>query len=74
MKPMIVRNVHYVPSNGDKAHCAAIVCAVLGGDVVNLATFGTTGVTCPQLNVPYDPRGLLPHSWHWPERDDDMDL
>lgn len=70
MKPMIVRNVHYVPSHGSKEHCAAIICAVLGGDVVNLVTFGATGIPCPQLNVPQDPRGLLGHSWHWPERDD----
>lgn len=76
--PSISRSVHYVaPGSADgrypPAHRAATITEVEvvneDGEVrdnVTLFVMNPTG-THHAFNVPYDPSGTRPYSWHWPE-------
>lgn len=78
--PSIGRDVHYVaPGSADgrypPAHRAAKITEIPWvGEEYNqvrgnpsLIVFNPTGIHFP-VNVPYDPTGEKPFSWHWPER------
>lgn len=66
MKGLAVgRIVHYVDSEGE--HKAAIVTAVHDEQSVNLQVFGQTEDPFPKC-ILYSESGVLPRSWHWPER------
>lgn len=79
--PTVGRIVHYVaPGSADgrfpPAHRAAIVTEVPMVSVdewtdepgnPNLCVFNPQGIHFP-TNVPYDPHGTKPYSWHYPER------
>lgn len=76
--PSIGRVVHYVaygtPGNEFPAgaHRAAIITAVLDGgpgigiDSVSLCVLNPTGMFFHR-DVPEDPSGKMPGTWHWPE-------
>jgi hypothetical protein len=73
--PSIGRTVHYVsPGSADHryppAHRAAVITELDGGHTpeagLTLLVFNPTGIH-HAFHVPFDPTGLRPYSWHWPE-------
>jgi hypothetical protein len=77
--PSVGRIVHYVAygtPGGEYqagAHRAAVITEVAGdgasnvAGVVGLCVLNPTGLFFNR-NVPYDPTGAAPGTWHWPER------
>lgn len=70
------RIVHFVMPFGQHRP-AIIVVAGQGGieDSVELTIFQAAEdgpETCRQGHVPFDRDGKVPHSWHWPERDNGL--
>lgn len=59
------RIVHYVDEDGK--HKAAMVTAIHDEASVSLQVFGPVPNPFPTV-VLYSESGVLPNSWHWPER------
>lgn len=77
MKPSIGRIVHYIPYEyegmrvQDMIHYAALVTYVLtDGEGVNLRVWSWSGDERQEYSIRFDPTGIKPGTWHWPEREE----
>lgn len=72
-KPSVGRIVFYVDTLSGSAPEAAIITKVhidhrAEAQKVNLRVFEDGDETPWRVNVPFDPLGTTPGSWHWPPR------
>jgi hypothetical protein len=70
MKPSVGRIVHFVPSDENAPHQAALIVHVHSDSMVNLVAWNSGGTPNACSSVKFDEVGTAQYSWHWPERVD----